>query len=202
MIQVFIVDDHEMFRQGLLRLLEAEPDIDVAGVSAGGDDTIAMLTRARPDIVLLDISMPHNNGYQIAEQIDRLPDDFRIIFLTMLESKIAFRTARNCEKMCGYVLKDCAFAELAAAIRAVAAGKCYYSKQIKPEKTMPVADCLTRRELEVLRVTAGGMTAAMAARKLGVSVKTIENHRWNIMRKLDAANMTAAITTAGKCGIL
>ncbi len=202
MIRLLMVDDHTLFQQGLLRLLKSAQDIEVAGTAGNGVDALRILPDIKPNLVLLDISMPEMDGRQLAESLARLQPDIRIIFLTMLDSQVAFLSAIRYENVFGYVLKDCAFAELITAIRTVASGDRYFSPGLDTAGPCSIPKDLTPRECEVLRLTSHGLTAFAVGRKLGISMKTVENHRAHIMQKLDADNMTAAVVAGAKSGLI
>ena len=194
MISVVIADDHEVVRSGFKLILEKNPDIKVVGEAAEGTQAYALVARERPDILLLDISMPPGQSGLIAcEEISRDFPDTKILIVTMYaEPEYLYFTLRGGAS--GYLLKNASTAEMHEAIDAVMAGetyvhpkmadilKDYLSENGKEELT--ALQLLTTRELEILQLLAKGYTNKEISEKVYLSVKTIESHRAKIYSKL------------------
>jgi DNA-binding NarL/FixJ family response regulator len=194
-LTILIADDHRLFRDGLRTLLEAQKDVSVIAETTDGAETVAAAAELKPDIVLMDVSMPGLNGIEATRRILSAGAPPKIIMLSMhsdrrfvLESLKAGAVA--------YILKDCAFEELLLAIKAVRGNRMYLSRLISDSvikdyiaiaKSVPGSafSILSAREREVLQLLAEGKTTKETAARLHVSVKTIETHRKQIMDKLD-----------------
>ena len=188
--RVLLADDHKILRQGLQTLLQNEPDIEVVGQADNGRDAIGLAKELRPDVVIMDVAMPDVGGVGATRELVNAVPTAKVVALSM-HSDRRFVTGMLSAGASGYLLKDSAFEELALSIRAVMRGELYLSAGI----TGVVVDelvgprlakepLLSTRETEVLRLLAAGKSTADMARELGVSVKTIETHRRQIMHKL------------------
>jgi DNA-binding NarL/FixJ family response regulator len=186
-ISVLIADDHVLFRQGLLSLLDIEEDIAVVGECGDGNTAMEMIVRFRPDVAVLDISMPVVGGIELAEEIARRGLSTRIVILTMYKGPTVVCSAFNAG-VSAYVLKDDAFDCVVHAIRAVAARGTFISDSLASNLPDPylAADCchLTHREREIMSLIARGQTSKEISESLFISPKTVETHRKNIMIKL------------------
>ncbi|MEO1204069.1 MAG: response regulator transcription factor [Pseudomonadota bacterium] len=195
-LTLIIADDHQIVRDGLRSLLTTNvPDIDVVGEAANGRDAVRLARRRQPDMALLDISMPGLNGVDAMTQIAAAAPDCKVICLSMHRSG-EFVTRMLGAGALGYVHKDTAFDELSDAIRTVAAGDVYLGdgvagalvadyQRLKSSSADLEQPELTGREREVLQLIAEGMKTRDIASELGISVKTVESHRGQLMRKLD-----------------
>lgn len=206
MIRVIVADDHVIFRQGLLNLLQASKHIAVAGEAGAGPETINLVTREKPDIAILDISMPGFDGFEILERIQSMGACTKVIFLTMHNDALTAKRALQ-SGASGYVLKDNAFEDLLYAIKTVSAGGTFISPSIsesilKPTNEGKEPKILTLREREVLSLIASGLTNKQIADKLFISVKTVETHRTNIMQKLDVHTIADLVRYAIKIGLI
>ncbi len=199
-IRIFLADDHQILRESLRILLEQEKDFTVVGEAADGLEIESSLAGTAADILLLDISMPRKNGFEVARSVsaDGGP---RIIFLTMHKNEKMLSEAFESGGR-GYILKENAFDELATAIRQVASGNVYVSPELASlmlpgflENRRENED-LSDRELEVLKLLAEGHSNKNIADTLHISVKTVETHRANIMRKHDFKNITELVLYA------
>ena len=204
MIRVLVADDHIIFRQGLLKLLQATDDITVVGDTGNGSQVLPLIDKERPDIVILDISLPGINGFDIAAEMQQKNIATKIIFLTMHNDPLTARKAMQ-SNASGFVIKDNAFEDLLYAIRAVSSGGKFVSPSISDQifsLTEPVQRILTERECEVLRLIASGLTNRQIADKLFISIKTVETHRSNILQKLDVHTTADLVKYAIKTGLL
>ena len=195
---VLLVDDHSLIRSGIRSLLDSISEVKVVGEAAGGRAALEMCQSLHPDVVLADVEMPELNGIETTRQICAANPNIKVIMLsTYGDPQYVFESLRA--GAFGYVLKEAAFTELLAAIRAVAAGRRYLSPQLAdlvmedyarrgtgtgPE---PASDLekLSPREREVLQLVAEGHSSAQVARLLHISVRTVDAHRFNVMQKLD-----------------
>jgi DNA-binding NarL/FixJ family response regulator len=207
MIKVIIADDHVIFRQGLLKLLQSATDISVIGEAGEGQESLSLIKKETPDVAVLDISMPGLSGIEIVKEIERLGLTTNVIFLTMHNDPLTVKKAMQSNAL-GYVLKDDAFEDLLYAIRTVALGKTFISpsisqKILKSEKPKETDKrILTEREQEVLRFIALGLTNKKIAEKLFISVKTVDTHRTRILQKLDAHTAADLVRYAIKIGLI
>ncbi len=194
-LKILLADDHKITREGLRSLLDKQQDMDVVAEAKDGRTAVRMTGELLPDVVIMDVSMPDLNGVQATKQIVGQSPDVKIIGLSM-HSDSLFVTEMLKSGASGYLLKDCAFEELAQAIRTVVAGKTYLSPSISgvvvndylhrlAKVDLAESDVLTGRELEVLQLIAEGNSTKQTALKLHISVKTVETHRRQIMNKLD-----------------
>ncbi len=206
MIKVVIADNHVIFRQGLLKLLQSAQDITVAGEAGNGPETLELIAKEKPDIAILDISMPGLDGFEIYEKMKSNGIETKVIFLTVHNDTLTAKKAIQ-SNTSGYVLKDNAFEDLLYAIRAVASGGKFISPSIS-DKILNFSEkesknhILTGRESEILRLIASGLTNRQIANKLFISIKTVETHRTNIMQKLDVHTTADLVRYAIKTGLL
>jgi len=199
-IRVLIADDHKIMLAGLRSLLEKQTDFDVVGEAENGRKAVQMALEKTPDVVVMDVSMPDMNGIEATTQIVETNKKTRVIALSMHSDK-RFVMGMLRAGASGYLLKDCASQELANAIYQVAAGKKYLSPEITgvviddfllggaSEGVAATASVLSAREREVLQLIAEGWSTKQIASHLYVSIKTIETHRRQIMKKLDLHNI-------------
>jgi DNA-binding NarL/FixJ family response regulator len=194
-LTVLIADDHRLFRDGLRNLLSETKDARVVAETTDGAETVAAALKLKPDIVLMDISMPELNGIEATRRIVAQSGATKIIMLSM-HSDTRFVTEALKAGATGYLLKDCAFEEVLRAVKAVSEGAIYLSSRISESvirdyvaiaKSVPGSafSTLSAREREVLQLLAEGKSTKETAGKLHVSVKTVETHRKQIMDKLD-----------------
>lgn len=197
--RIVLADDHQIIRAGLRSLIEAHENLQVVGEAENGRNAAKMVNDLSPDIVIMDISMPDLNGIDASHQIKASKPDTKIIALSMHTDK-RFVLGMLKAGASGYLLKDCAFGELANAIETVIKGQTYLSPQIagvvvenlKSESVggeKSVLSLLSKREREVLQLLAEGNTTKQIAGDLFLSVKTVETHRNNIMKKLKVFNL-------------
>ncbi len=197
-IRILLADDHALVRSGLIRLLEPNKDILVVGEAEDGEETIRKTKELKPDVVVIDLSMPKINGIEAAKIIRKDCPESRVLVLTMHENEEyvyqIFRSGAN-----GYILKNANRNEITTAIRAVAKGERFFSPRVSEimvegylrkaeerEKATDSSDIeLTTREREVLSLIAEGFNNQQIADKLFISPRTVDTHRTNIMQKLD-----------------
>ncbi len=195
-IRLLLVDDHPIVLDGIKSHLCAQPEFEVVGDAANGQEALRKAKLLLPDVILMDISMPHMNGLEAISHLRKQVPNTKILILTMHESKeYIAQVVRSGAR--GYLLKDSAPAELVGAIKAVHTGEVYFSPSVSrvlvQEMTRdangsldgPPQQPLTDREREVLTLIAEGLLNKQIADKLGIGVRTIETHRERIMRKLD-----------------
>ena len=189
-IRIFVADDHTLFRQGLITLLQKSEKIQVVGWAGNGRDTLEMIFQAAPDILIADISMPLLNGLQVARKLKKQMPSLKIILLTLYKSTQYIRAALNLD-LGGYVLKEDAFEDLLEAVHQVLQGRRYFSPALEKcvvdanNVTSELILHLTPREKEVFRLLGNGLVNKQIAVELKISVKTVESHRCSIMKKLD-----------------
>ena len=206
LMRCVIADDHEMLRYGVRRLLEDAPDFAVVGEAGDASEALRLALRLRPDMVLLDISMPGMSSFEAGRLIEE-SGVTRVVYLTMHEDQDyvdqALRSGAS-----GYLLKDTPAPLLLSALREVHRGEQSISPQIQAKlkndaflRSQPVRvplrrSTLTLREREVMKLLAEGHTVKKVAAVLGLSVKTVEAHKFNLMRKLDIHNKAQLVTVA------
>jgi two-component system response regulator NreC len=208
-----IVDDHALMRNGLEAMLESEPNYEVVGVAADGMSAIRTVAELKPDIVMMDLTMPRTSGIDAIVQIKRKHPEIKIIALTFhKEDKYIHATLEAGAD--AYVLKDDSRTELFSALASVVSGKNYLSPSIVDKVVAgylsgaeatsyePSWEILTHREREVIKLIAEGKRTKEIATYLSLSPKTIEKHRTNMMRKLDLHNVSEVTVYAIKNGFL
>ena len=208
-ITVLLADDHALVRDGLRMLLESQPDMKVVGAVADGRKAVEMATQLRPDVVVLDISMPDMNGIEAARRIRQVSPDTRIIMLSMHDNAEHVYRALEAGAL-GYLLKDSAGTEVAVAVRAVHAGRRYLSERIGDlvmsgylgqDRAGSPLESLSRRERDILQLIVDGHSNPEAARRLNLSVKTIETYRSRMMQKLGLKSVTELVKFAISHGL-
>ncbi len=183
--RVMLVDDHSVVRAGLKHLLDADKRVTIAGEAASAAEAVALAATLRPDLIVLDISMPGASGLAVLGRLREASGGAHILVLSMHSDAEYVREAERLGAA-GYLLKDDAAVELADAIAAIRRGDGYRSAKLAPRTgAAPRAENpLTPREREVLRGIANGLTNKEVASRLGISHRTVETHRESIMRKL------------------
>lgn len=202
-IPVLLVEDHALVREGLRALLSLDPHIEVVGEADNGRDAIYLVGSLKPALMLMDLSMPGMNGMEAIREIKRRYSDVKIIVMTVHKTEEYIRFSLQAGAN-GYVLKDATHAELMMAIKRVMDGKIYLSQDVSERIVVGYLDgrvvdakspwdALTHRERIVLKLIAEGRHNKNIADYLSISVKTVEKHRSNLMKKLNLHN-TAAVT--------
>ena len=212
MLTLLLADDHKVVRQGLRALLESETDFRLAGEADDGLQAIRLAERAEPDVVVMDLMMPGLNGLEASRQIIRRRPRTHVVILSM-HSDVAYAAEAVRAGVGGYVLKEACAEELVQAIRAVAAGKRYFSpplnegvienylRQAQDQPPDPYG-ALTEREREVLQLTAEGHSGVEVAGRLFISPRTVESHRASLMRKLGVHNQKELVRYAVQRGLV
>jgi len=206
-IKCVVVDDHTLFRDGLRRLLESEPDFRVVGEARDAVEALEKVRELRPDVVLMDIGMPGMSSFEAARVIEKNYPSTKLIFLTMYEDEEYLLQCLDVGAS-GYVLKDAPPPRLLSAVREVHQGRKYLSPQVLEKLVddfrsrshgspgQARSSTLTPREREVVKMIAEGNSVKEIATLLGLSVKTVEAHKFNLMRKLDIHNKAQLVTYA------
>jgi len=213
MIRILIADDHGIVRTGLKLLLDRIPEMEVAGEAADGREAVRLAAELRPDIVIMDIAMPLLNGLQAAAQVIHENPRTGVIFLSMHTDESYIVKALDAAAR-GYLLKDNADEDMERAIRAVAAGKPYFSPAIaqamleddvrlmRKRGVQDSYDLLTEREREILQLLGEGRSNKETAAVLNLSPYTVETHRTNLMQKLGLDNTAEIVLYAVRKGII
>ncbi len=212
-IRIFLADDHAVLRAGLKSLLNAEPDMEVVGEAGDGNACVRAVAAMTPDVILLDVNMPHCNGLDALPEIRRQTPTSHILILTMHDDAEYLRKALSLGSA-GYILKQSADTELLSAIRTVYNGGVFlhpgHTKILLEDALRSPTDTqsghpisiLSERELEVLRLIALGHTNKEIAGMLFLSVKTVETYKARVMQKLDLRTRAALVRFALKHGLL
>ncbi|MCI9845821.1 response regulator [Flavobacterium pectinovorum] len=207
-IKLIIADDHELFRNGLAELLRKHNDIKIVKSVGDGIQFMELMnTRFEADIVLLDITMPNMDGFQVLKELNSTASDIKPIVISMHNDG---NYIAKCAKMgaYGYLLKNTDESELILAIRSVSSGKKYFSAEISEKminfmSTQSISeDILSNKETEVLGLISKGLTTKEIAAQLFVSSRTIETHRANILKKLEVKNTAELIKKAAKMNLI
>ncbi len=211
-ITIFLADDHDIVRQGVRSLLEAQGDIEIIGEADNGRDTVRRVSQLQPDIAILDIAMPELNGLDTAKQIHQACPAVQIIMLSMhATTEHIFHALKVGAR--GYLLKETAVGEVVDAVRAVLVGRLYLSQKISDmmigdyinhrevaETATPLSR-LSGREREVLQLVVEGKTSAEIADVLAISSRTVETHRARLMEKLGLDDLPQLVKFAIQHGL-
>jgi two-component system, NarL family, response regulator NreC len=212
-LRILLADDHAIVRRGLRSLIETQPDLNVMAEAADGLEALRLCEEHQPDAVILDVAMPKLNGIEVAERVQKLSRPPSVIILSMHadESYIIRALAAGAR---AYLLKDATDEDLIPALRAVAAGKPFFSpsvtavliedyvRQLQARGLSDSYHLLTDREKQVLQLLAEGRTNKEVATLLDVGVSTIETHRANLMQKLNLHNTAEIVLYAVRKGII
>lgn len=207
-VTIVLADDHPIFHEGLRVLLEAEPDFTVIGKANDGVETIRLIEKLQPAVLLVDLAMPNVNGLEVTRQVKKRFPQVQIIILSMHANEAYVVEALN-SGASGYILKESSFNEVIKAIREVISGRHFLSSSFSQQtidtyleraKTGPLEsyETLTAREREILQMTAESQSSAEVGRRLFISPRTVEIHRQNAMRKLGLRNQGELIRYALK----
>lgn len=213
MLKILVVDDHQLLREGLKKILALEEDFEVIGCAENGERALAMLKKSKPDIILMDVNMPKMNGIEATFKIKQLYPGIKIIALTIHEDEeYVFELIRA--GVSGYVLKDISADELIETIKRVNKGESIiapsitgkiineFSKMHRKAELEKNKGQLTRREKEVLVLLTEGKSNKSIAEELFLSEKTVKNHVSNVLHKLEVDDRTQAVLYALKNGLV
>ncbi|HEV8266609.1 MAG TPA: response regulator transcription factor [Thermoanaerobaculia bacterium] len=206
--RVLVADDHTIVRQGLVGILKASGEIDVVGEAADGHEAVEKALETRPDVVILDVSMPRLNGIEAARRIRKALPETRILVLTMHDDDEYVHKMVSAGAS-GYLLKDGAAWELVTAIQTLHAGKEYFAAQARkalngfaPSASDDPIARLTDREREIFQLLTEGKRNAEIATLLGISPKTVDNHRTRLMEKIGVHSVSELLRFAARRGLL
>lgn len=211
-VTIILADDHPIVHEGLRALLEAELDFSVIGAANDGLDTLRLVEKRQPDVLLVDLGMPNLSGLEVTRQVRKRFPQIRVVILSMHANEAYVVEALN-SGAGGYILKDSSFSDVIKGVREVMAGRRFLSGSLSQQtidaylekaKTGPsdAYETLTMRERQILQMTAESQTSAEVGRRLFISPRTAEIHRQNAMRKLGLRNQSELIRYALKKGIL
>ncbi len=211
--RIIIAEDHTILREGLRSLLSSDPDLEIVGEAQDGQEAIRCVEKLKPNLVLMDLSMPRMNGLDAIKEIKKRSAETRILVLTVHKNE-EYIVATLQAGADGYALKDSTHAELGIAIKNVLSGNHYISPGIsgrviegylegrKPLKATSPFETLTQRERGILKMIAEGYKNKEIADYLCISVKTVEKHRANLMQKLDLHSVSALTAFAMEKGLV
>ncbi len=208
---VLLADDHRLVRSGIRSLLESIEGVTIAGETGDGREALELIAKLRPDIAILDVTMPGLNGLEVAARVGGVSPGTRVVILTMHAGETYVAQALRAGAA-GFLLKDSAVSELEAALEAVSAGGNYLSPAVSRKVVSsflrgegPPADPLqglTARQREVLQMIAEGRSTKEIAADLGLSVKTVETHRAQIMERLEIHDVAGLVRFAIRAGLV
>lgn len=210
-IRILLADDHALVREGIRRVLEEDPEFEVVAEAADGEEAVALAREHRPDVAVVDISMPHASGFEVTARLQSEAASTRVLILSMHDDvEYVMRAVRAGAR--GYLLKDEAGpSQLREAVRAVHSGSSFFTSAVAArlaaglrgdEGEQPGLDVLTARELDVLKGIAAGLSNKQIAADLGISRRTVESHRESLMRKLDIRTVAGLTRFALDAGLL
>ena len=205
---VFVADDHAIVREGLVSLLAAQPEIEIVGTASNGREALAQVLRIRPQVVILDISMPELNGIEATRQIlDEAPDTAIVILSMHSGAQHVFHAMAAGAR--GYILKESAGKEIIDAVRAVHSGRRFLSPKVTEIVAEGLSDgisvspleSLSKREREILKLVADGLSSAEIGKMLHLSPKTVDSYRSRLMQKLRLSDVAALVKFAIQHGL-
>lgn len=206
--RILLADDHAVVRQGFARILEGQEDLEVVGEAADGREAVQMANQLKPDVVIMDVSMPELNGIEATRRLQKDNPRIRILALSMHKENVFVREILRAGAA-GYLLKDAIDEELITAVRAVSGGEGYLSPSVseavlsdyRRHVTDPI-DLLSSREREILQMLAEGKTNKEVAQVLNISVYTVDAHRGRIMEKLNLHSIGEMVRFAMRNGLI
>ncbi len=209
-VRILLADDHTLVRAGVRRILEAQPGITVAGEVSDGEAALDFLHADPVDVLVLDLTMPGTDGFEVLRQVKATLPGVKVLVLTMhADAEYVARAVQDGAD--GYLLKDSAVQDLVAAIEAVQAGRAYYSPPVQRELSELLRahsapprpmDTLTEREREVVQLVVKGLSTREIASQLDISTRTVETHRANLMRKLNLKSVALLTQFAIREGLV
>jgi DNA-binding NarL/FixJ family response regulator len=212
--RILVADDHEIVRQGLCTLLRQQPDWEVCGEARDGREAVTQVLALKPDAVILDVAMPNLNGLEATRQILKIDPSIKVLVLTLHDSDQVIQEVLNAGAR-GFVLKTDAARDLVAAMEALRRDQVFFTSKVAamvldgflhPESQSqdgaPAKNRLTPREREIIQLLAEGKSSKEVAVALGLSVKTAETHRSNIMRKLELHSVSDLVLYAVRNNIV
>ncbi len=207
-IRILLADDHKLVRQGFRLILLSQPDMDVVGETGNGREAVELARTLRPDVVVMDVTMPELNGIEATRRIRDISPHIRVLALSVHRDSVYVREIIRAGAE-GYLLKESADTDLLAAVRSVAAGNSYLSPEVsgvilrdyRKHATNPL-DLLTSREREVLQLIAEGKTNKEIATLLNLSIYTVDGHRPRIMDKLNLHSVGELVRFAVRNGLV
>jgi DNA-binding NarL/FixJ family response regulator len=208
--RIVLADDHVLVRQGIRKLVEESPDLQVVGEASDGSELFEILRNVKADLAILDITMPNISGIEATQRVKAIYPELKVLILTMHKGKelLEHAIAAGAD---GYLLKEDAPKELLNAIRTIQKGEIYLSPLIVPQvtefyvqrhKKTGRSELLSSRETEVLKLIAEGKTSKEISALLGLSIRTVDNHRANIMKKLHVTKSTDLVRYALSMGYI
>jgi DNA-binding NarL/FixJ family response regulator len=214
-IKILIVDDHPMIRHGIKSLLNDVDKFDVADEAGNGDEALQKLSEQQFDLVIMDIKMPEKNGIEATEEIVKKYPDVKVLAISMYDEQRYIVKMLQAGAL-GYVLKNTGKQELMTAVETVMAGESYFSQEVSsimmsqfmtrkvtnPTENSKLDITLTRRETEIIRLIAEELTNSEIADRLGISPRTVDTHRRNLLQKLDVKNTAGLVKYAIQHNIL
>jgi DNA-binding NarL/FixJ family response regulator len=211
MTTIVVADDHKIVREGLVKLLEEREDFTVIGEASDGEEAVQMVLERQPDVVIMDIWMPRLGGIDATRRIGKKGSSAKILVLSMHESRTYVEEVLRAGAS-GYIVKNSSPSDLIQAIDAVCSGASYLSPAITQQVVDAIArpgdsspsgvSILTDREREVLQLIAEGLSSKEIASMLGVSLKTVDSHRSNLMEKLDIHKVSGLVRFAIRAGLV
>lgn len=208
---IVVADDHEIVRRGIRATLEGMPGCSVVGEAADGEEALEIVREKQPALAVLDVTMPRMNGFEAAAAIREVSPETDVLVLTMHDSQQVVREVLKAGAK-GYLLKSDAGRELAQAVQAIREGRTYFTQRVtsmvvgefvgeKPV-TRPESPAVSPREREIVRLLALGRSNKEVASELSLSVKTVESHRTNVMRKLGVHSVAGLVRYAVREGLV
>jgi len=205
-IRVVIADDHRVVRVGLEQLLQTFDDVEFLGAGAGGEEAVALCTEHRPDVLLLDLSMPDVDGIEVTKRLREASPDTKVVVFTSFSDRERIVQALDAGAV-GYLLKDAEPEELHAAVQAASRGEAPITPRaaaalLADRRERPTEVALTAREREVLGLVVEGLANKQIARRMGISEKTVKGHLTNLFQRIGVADRTQAALWAERTGAL